>query len=301
MTGGKVTKNARVVCMDRAYNSSSSYTAPYKFKLGIGTTNPLNTDTDLEIAIPLSDGTVNDNGSNTLTGSAGGDNSTDNTTTYKEGGLQNDNESQNLIGNDTSTDKTWTITALTNNIDSTQHLGLWFYIKDQTTLDKIVSAEFKIGNDSSNYYSKTVLNTNLITGWNWVTTNTEIISEMTETGAVSGDIDTFIINVITNNSTDVFIAGDLCYDLLRTWEQADLYSTFVSGYPSFNVTDVQSTIRCYITTIQANGYYITEIGIYNNDSTPVLMTRDVFDGISKSLTDEAAFVVKDKWVEVNGE
>ena len=55
---------------------------------------------------------TNDDGSNAFTGSSGGDNSTDNTSVFKEGGGNTDVTAQNLIANDTNADKIWVISDL---------------------------------------------------------------------------------------------------------------------------------------------------------------------------------------------
>jgi len=298
--GGKITTTGLNNALNRAYKSTPDYTAPYQFKVGIGYTTPTTTDTDLEIAVPITNGTVNDDGDNQLTGSSGGDNTTDNTTTYKPGAGLTDNTAQNLIANNTATTKIWTIADLAtngNDVVSTQFIGQWLYIKDAAALAKIVSVEFKYGEDSSNYYSITTLVANLAVGWNWITGNTDTVADLDETGTVTGDLDTFIIEIVTNNATDTFVAGDVIYDLLRQWETSDLFKTFVSGYPTLDEVNIRSTIRCYLTTLEANGFLLREIAIYNNDGTPILLMRDVYDEHSKSSTDEFAYVLKDEMEE----
>jgi len=229
------------------------------FKVGIGTTAPTGADTDLEIAVPISNGTVNDNGNNTLTGSSGGDNTTDNTTTYKDGAGVTDVTSQNLIANNTNATKIWTISDLSslgNNITQTQFFGLWIYIKDATALAKFKTSgtalEIKLGSSSANYFSLTKTASNLAVGWNWITSNTVAVEDMTETGTVSGNVDTFIIEITTNNATDTFVAGDVLYDLLRTWQASDLVKSFETSYPSYNSSTDELQSRMVLTLSQAN-------------------------------------------------
>jgi len=300
-TGGKITTNGRVNAIDRAYLTTPNYTPPYQFMVGIGTTTPTISDTSLELPIPINNGTVNDDGSNNLTGSDGGSNTTNNTDTYKEGANITDDTAQNLIKNDTNATAIWTISDLDtngNDVESDEYIGLWIYIKDDTALNKFKSSgtclEIKFGEDSSNYYSITKEASDLSTGWNWLSSWPTVVEDLTETGTVDSDIDTFIIEITTNNSTDEFTTGDVIYDLLRTWEDDDLIKTFISGYPTIDEPNIRSTIRCYLTTIEATGFNITEIGIFNNGSPIKLITRDVFDSQSKSSTDEIAFIIKDQ-------
>jgi len=198
----KTTKGKNVM-LYRAYTenadlSSTEYLAPSKAKLGINNGTPLIADTNIDYPIPYANGTVNDDGSNTLTGSSGGDNSTDNTTTYKLGAGTSDNTAQNLIANNTSATKIWTISDLSSagtNITITEPFAIWFYIKDSTALAKFKSSgtclEIKLGSDSSNYYSQTWTVADLAVGWNWITSNLTNVEDLTETGTVSGNVDTF--------------------------------------------------------------------------------------------------------------
>ena len=301
MVGGVTTNNGKNWLLNRAYKATTDYEEVYYIKLGIGLTTPLVTDTDVEIPIPISNGTVNDDGSNVLTGSSGGTDSTDNIAIFKEGAGVVDVTAQNLIGNDTSVTKIWTISNLATLgtiITSSEHVSLWTYIKDTTTLNKLKSTgtclEIKLGSDINNYYSITKESSDLLVGWNWITSNTDTVADLSETGTVTGDIDTFIIEITTNNATDEFVAGDIIYDLLRSYDDDDLFKVFVTGYPTIDEINIRSNIRCYLTTIEATGFNITEFGTFNNDATPVLLTHDVIDSISKSSTDEVAFISKDQ-------
>lgn len=267
--------------------------------IGLGTTTASISDTTLEIAVPIEDGTANDNGANTLTGSSGGDNSTDNIVTFKEGAGQSDDTSQNLIANATNATKIWTISNLSSlgtNITQTLPFGLWFFIKDQTTLDKFLTSgtalEIKLGSDSSNYFSYTRTAAQLTTGFNWITSNLVTVENLTETGTVSGNVDTFIIEVTTNNSTDTFIAGDVIYDLLRTWQSSDLVKNFDSGFPVYNSATKEINSVTTLSLLEANGFPISELLTKNTNDTG--WTRDVLDtAFSKSKVEELKFDQKD--------
>ena len=271
-----------------------------QFKVGVGLTTPTSANTDLEIAVPISDGTANDDGSNTLTGSSGGDNSTNNTTTFKEGAGQTDVTAQNLIANNGNATKIWTIADLSSagtNITQTQFFGLWLYINDAADLAKFKSSgtalEIKLGSEVGNYFSLTKTASQLAVGWNWITSNTVAVEDLTETGTVAGNVDTFIIEITTNNATDTFVAGDVIYDLLRTWQASDLVKSFESGFPSYSSSTKEIQSRMILTLSQANGFPLTEIATRNTDGTS--WTRDTFTSFSKSLTEELRFTQKDKF------
>ena len=69
-TGSIITNNGKNVMLYRNYTANSSlsetqYLMSTKFKVGMDNGTPLIIDTDIDIPIPISNGTVNDEGSNT--------------------------------------------------------------------------------------------------------------------------------------------------------------------------------------------------------------------------------------------
>ena len=302
-TGSLITTKGKNLFIYRAYTenadlSATQYLAPSKLKIGVDNSTPNIADTDLDFPIPIANGILNDDGSNTFTGSSGGDNSTANTDTYKDGAGVTDNTAQNLIANDSATTKIWTIANLASSgtvITATKYGALFLYIVDAAALAKIVSVEVKLGEDTSNYYSITVLNAALSVGWNWIAdTSIGLINTWTETGTITGTIDYFIIEIVTNNATDAFVAGDIVYDTLRTWDYADTISAFSVGYPSFDYVNNEASIRGYINSLQGNGFLINSVAIVNEDTSPLVQGEDTFTGESKSNTDEFVFVIKDR-------
>ncbi len=292
--GSLKTTKGKNVMLYRTYTenaslSSTEYLAPTKFKIGVNNVTPTIAATDLTYPIPISAGVVNDNGDNTFTGSNGGTNTTDNTTYFKQGAGVSDNTAQNLLTTGSNVLKTWTISNLATLgtvIDANKYGGHWLYIKDSTILDTIVSVVLKLGSDTSNYYSLTFLNAALTTGWNWITSS-DIISAWTETGTVSGTIDTFII-------ADAFITDDVVYDLLRTWTVTDTLKNFVVGFPDLDFITNEATTRGLLTSLEANGYLINAFASFNEDTTPIMDSIDAYDEESKSANDEIAFVAVDR-------
>ena len=298
-TGGTITNNGKNVMLNRTYKSSPDYTIPSKFRVGIGTTTPVVADTALATHIPIENGTVCDDGSNTLTSSDGGEDSTNNTTTYKEGAGLTDATAQNLLTDGTSATKRWYIADLAvagADITKTQPVSLWFYIADAATLAMFkttgTALEVRLGSDlATNYFKIERTKAQLAVGWNWITTGTTNVEDLTETGTVGADVDTFEIVVTTNNAADDWTDGSVVYDLLRQWQTSDLGGAFVTGYPTFDEVNKKVTLRYYLNSLQANGFSITETGSFNTDGTAKLIDRDVFTAISKTSTDEIAIVV----------
>ena len=71
--------------------------------------------------------------------------------------------------------------------------------------------------------------------------------------------------------------------------------SFVSGYPTLDETNMQSTIRCFLDTTEANGNSLTEFGLFNEDGTPLMFSHAVFTSISKTASVQISFVQKDKY------
>lgn len=74
----------------------------------------------------------------------------------------------------------------------------------------------------------------------------------------------------------------------------DNFKNFVNGFPSLDFVTLQSTIRCLLLSTEANGNTLTEFGIVNTDGIPVMFSRSVFTAISKTTSNEIAFIEKDK-------
>ena len=70
--------------------------------------------------------------------------------------------------------------------------------------------------------------------------------------------------------------------------------SFVTGYPILDETNMQSTIRCFLNSIEGNTNSITEFGIFNEDGTALMYSHSVFAAISKTTSVQISFVQKDK-------
>ena len=71
--------------------------------------------------------------------------------------------------------------------------------------------------------------------------------------------------------------------------------TFVSGYPTLDETNLQSTIRCLLLTTEANSNTLTEFGLLNTDSSPLLFSHAVHTGITKTTSVQVTYVEVDKF------
>jgi len=301
-----INNDGKKIALYRTYTkntdlSSNTYLAPSVFKVGINGITPNIDNKDLSTIIPISNGTVNDDGTNTLTGSGDGINSTDNTTTYKIGAGLTDDTAQNLISTGTGHSiKNWKIDNLStsgNNISGTGPFAFWFYIKDASTLAKFNSGtglKAKFGTDSSNYYYKDILTSNLSTGWNWITSGSGDVEDLPVIGTGSGTSQYFEIEILTTATGDNFAEGDIVYDLLRQWGSGDLVKDLSTGYPTFDYNNLEMTTRGYLNVLEGNGFLIDNTSLHNEDSTPLMSDEAKIDSQSKTETEEIIFLHKNR-------
>lgn len=299
-TVSQIQKKGKSLMLNRTYKQTPDYTAPKYFKIGIKQTNTSENVQVLTNSIPIFDGTVNDDGSNTMTGSSGGTNTTDNTDVFKPGASIFDNTAQNLIANDSNASKIWTLSDVSSEGASfvlNNYIGLWVYILDQDTLDKFLNSgtclECRFGTDASNYYKMVRTKAQLQTGWNWLTSYPNLLSALDEEGTVS-TLNYFQIVITTNNATDEFAAGDVVYDLLRQWDNDDAQKLFEQNYPILDEDTNEVTIRTYLNSLEATGYVTNTNAIFNDDGTQILSDLDTFDEESKGPTDEFIFVRRNR-------
>jgi hypothetical protein len=303
-TGDLITTKGANAALYRTYTPNASlsatlYLPPTKFKVGINNTTPAITDLNLVNPVPILDGTVIDTGANMLTGTLGGDNSTNQTTYVKEGAGIVDGIAQNLIANGSNIIKAWYKEPTTVAITNSKYIGFWLYIHDSVTYAKLNTStwcvDLRVGSDATNYYEKLWYLADVHVGWNWLSPGI-ITAGMTTVGTPTGTLDYMAVLVRTNNAADTFIAGEVVYDLLRQWTASDLIQGYVTGYPAFDYTLNEVTIRAYLNSIQANGFNINAIGLFNEDATPLMTDESVIAENSKSSTDEYAFIIKNRIV-----
>ncbi len=300
VSGSIITNLGKKILINRGYKSTPDYSIPSKFAVGVDSNTPNISDTNLTNRIPISNGNIIDDGSVNFTGENSGTNSTSGTTTFKEGGGTTDATSQNMFTAGTvSTSKTWILSTLNQNMSGTMPSGFWLNIKDDTAFNKLATSgtaiEGRYGSGTNNYFVKGFTASTLGTGWNWMTTGTSLQS-LNQVGTVeSGTMNTFSLDITTNNATDVFVAGDIIYDLLRQWdEDKDGTKDWLSGtYPSINESTLVVEMRGELATTEANGFDIDSFGDFNTDSPKKMAGIDVFTSESKSSTDKFTFIVQD--------
>jgi len=290
-TGGNITTSGKNLMINRSYKSSPDYSEISEFKIGIGTTTPSTSDTDLAISIPIDDTEQEDSCDSITNWSQGTDGAISlNNSTYKEG-----TGSINLYKTAGTVDNVlyYNNNNMTSSDFTSKDLWVFFYISTDgySKLATTDAVELRFGNDyNTNYYYRRYDKADLSSGWNYLIMNT---TTGTEEGSVTlGSCDSGGIKITYSASTDEITEGNaFLTDDWKLAEASDYEKIFVSGYPTFDETNKKVTVRCHLTTLEANGYQLSEIGTFNTDGTPVMMDRDVFTAQSKTNLDEFAFVI----------
>jgi len=292
MAGSKLTNDFGKTVVERLTTDSPTRSLFSKFKIGIGTTAASQSDTDLENAVPfgsteLVDGCGvadwNDNGNCTTSV---------NTSLYKQGTAALNIVKDAAGSAECSTSKTTTSLNFTD-----KALSIWLYIKDSTALSSLAETNavyVRFGSDSSNYYQWNKDRDFFSTGWNLINSLTGSSSTSTVGSPSLAAMDYSYIALNGTASATTWASGDFIMDDWKLVSAGDLVSDEVTSYPTPNLSTLEETHRLYVSSTQANGYLISEVGIFNSDSTRLMSTRGLFTAVSKSNTDELIILVKNK-------
>lgn len=292
-TGSTVTTAGKKIALNRLFKSSPDYTVPSVFGIGIGTTTPTVSDTALESPVPMS-GTESVDDCETADWTDSSDMTTSiNSSIYKE-----NTKALNLTKDGTGSASASTSKATTSRDFTSKAFNMWFYVLNSTVLAQLATSNcltIRFGSDSSNYYEWTYDNADLTTGWNYISGLTSSTATTTGSPTITACDYTFI-QLTATGSSETWASGSFIMDDLKVASSDDFTSSFVSGYPILDETNLQSTIRGLVSVIQLNGYPISEWGVFNTDSSPLMFNRQVFTTINKTSSIQLIFVSKDKIV-----
>ena len=286
-----VTNKGLAILMDRLVNGGT-YSSPDSFKVGRGTTAFSPSDTDLEDPIPISGTeTVDDCETADWTDSADMTSSL-NTLIFKEGSAALNLTKDGTASAGASVNKTTTSLDFTD-----KELMIWLYIVDSAALAKLASTgavTIRFGSDGSNYYEWTFDNSDLAVGWNLLQNMTSATASTTGSPTITACDYSYLL-LTADAAATVWSAGDIVMDYWQLASEADFEGTFEVGYPEVNETNNEITWRASLLSTDANGFNVSEIGIFNSDTTPNMWSRDTFTPFSKSDTEELRFIIKDQF------
>jgi hypothetical protein len=94
-------------------------------------------------------------------------------------------------------------------------------------------------------------------------------------------------------STTVPVVGDTNLGtIIQGWNASSDYKNFTTGFPTFNTTAKEATIRGAVTSTEANGSNIAEAGTFNSDGTRVMDFRATFSAVNKDSGESISFIWK---------
>lgn len=287
-----IVDNGFKIAINRINKQVPDYLPVTKFK--IGTTQAVVTaiDTDLTLPVPLyytdsvCDCEATTNWNVTTDGAIA---TTD--TKYKIGTYALTLEKTGT----TETNVTWYNQALTSLDFTNKDFWGWIYIDGDTLPDLAVTncLEIRFGNDyDTNYYYKQYNKSNLVEGWN-------IIKFNTTTATLQGTVtltacDSLAIKITLTDANKTIATDMIIIDDFKLASSDDYLRDFTAGYPTIDEITMESTTECYLTSTDANGYFIDGIGTFNTDSTPLMQDAFKYTGKSKSSSDEFIFVIKNR-------
>jgi len=293
--GQTVNKGGVDIILDRTFKSPT-YSIPNRFKVAINTVDVNYGDVALVTEVPISGTEMIDSCSATTGWTASGTNSiTVNATMFKPDGVTDG--ALNIVKSDI-TSATFSVSKSTTSINGTsKDFTMWFYIKDATALAKLKSSgtclTIRFGSDNSNYYYKDYTVADLSTGWNFL----KIVIPGGMTGTTSTPtitaLDYTYIAIITNNITDVFVAGDIIYDAIRAASVDDYYKTVESI--AVDETDGSCTILSKLTITEATGFLLNGHAIFNTDVSEKMFCKTKHPSNSKDNTDLFKYTTKIKF------
>lgn len=290
MSGGVVTNNGIAIIMQNAFLAAPTYSKSTLFTVGVGTTAAAISDTALEAPVPIY-GTEQVDSCDV----ADWTDSADTTTTVNSSIFKEGTGALNFTKDGSASATAYTYKTTTSLDFTNKRLAIWIYIVDTATLNKLtVTAGLSIryGNDSSNYWEWEFNRAELAVGWNRLDDMRSTNADNTQGSPALATCDYTYVEFVAVSAATVWSAGDIVFDDIKLISNDDYTKIFESGYPTVNETAKQVTVRTRLSTVDSNGYFITEHGLLNTDVSALLMARDTFTGYSKTNTDELIFSEK---------
>ena len=288
---GLVTNDGKNLIIYRLMGTSKSAIA--QLKVGIDDTTPVDTNSDINLPIPIQNFEVVDDCDATTGWVASGTNSVSlNTTRYVENQL-----ALNLIKSDVSA-ATCSMAKTTTSLADFADKKLWMFVYISSALHALLKAtgaalSIRFGTDSSNYYQKDYTKAELTAAaWNqlgWADGD----ADSTTGSPGTTTLDYTFIQYETAVAGSTSSAGEFVVDDIKVASADDSLKDISAGYPTINTGTRAMTTRAVLSSVEANGAIINEVGLFNNDSTPVLFAHDTYTDITKNEEVEIIF----EWVD----
>jgi len=302
MASALITNEGKKIFLDRTYNDVPTREEVTVFKIGTGSANSVGDATDataldtaMENAVPIT-GTEQIDDADATTGWVDSADCTlsVNVATFKQGtGSLN-------ITKDAGASIVCSSEKTTTSLDITggKSVSIWLFIIDQTALDKLNATDaftIRLGSDSSNYFEWLVQKTFFTQGaFNLIQNLTKANATSTVGTPVETALDFTFVRLQSDVAATTWTAGDFIFDDIKLISTDDFTKIFEPSFPVIDFVTLQVEIRTRVNTTEGNGYPIRETGVFNEDSSEKLESRDTFNAINKKSTDEFIFVFKNR-------
>ena len=295
MASGNITNKGSNMAIDRLFNSSPTYSEVSKAQFGACKYANSVTDTKVYFPVPIdvsSVAIIDD----CETADWSAENDGDSPTLNTEAGYHlEDASSLNLLTTHSAGSAGYYKTF--SNFDVTdKYFCLPIRINDLTDITAGASAlTIDLGTGGFTNYNRYTFNKTLLqAGWNYIVCNGNTADTTGGTGATLTTINR--VKLTITNATS-WVASDMVMDWVQTYDMADTFMSFTSGYPIQTEADKEVTYRFSINSVQANNYAIRELGVFDDTGT-YLYARDVFTTINKdeyiTLTTELSDIIENE-------
>lgn len=268
-----ITNGWKNAVLNRAYKDTPDNNAPSHFLFGAGTSAATVADSNLQKPLPRSATTIDacDATAGWGQGADGDAVVLNNTTGEYKHGTGSLNLPVTFVTGLANWDKTIAGTNLTG-----KWLYVWFYVSDKATyLDAAGTFAVRLvlgtgGYVNINNYDTTYAN--ITNGWNMLVFDLASPTSTGGAGATIANVDRIRIqlDVIANAAGNAMRMDYWHYASLT--EQSIVVS---AGYPTFDTGNRKVTLRGILESTEANaGYVISEVGVRNDDSSFVFVSRD---------------------------
>lgn len=286
-----LTNNALKIALNRMFKETPDYAAPTVFKVGRNQTTAQQSDTDLDDPVPISGSELVDDCETADFSDSTDMTSSLNTDRFKEG-----SSGLNLIKDGTSGASASISKTVTSRNFTSKELSVWIYLTADGLAAMATSSclTIRYGSDNSNYYEWVKDKADLAEGWNLISGLTSSNADSTTGSPTITACDYFFLQLTATGSGITWSEGDVVLDEIKVISSDDYLKEFDIGYPIIDETTNQVTIRGTLSSTEANGYNINGFAIFNEDSSPLMVSIDDFTTESKTNTDELIFTVKNR-------
>jgi len=274
--------------LNRAYDSSTTYTVPSVSEIGSDSTAATTSDSSLYNRIPHTRTSIDE--CNAIAGWTHEGDGQQVVLNETEGDFREGTGCLNTPVTYAGGTAGWYKTVGAVNV-SGKFVGMFFYISSKTNLTSSNSAvRLTLGTGgfvNTNYYD--FADTAISVGWNFLIITVDSPTGTSGSGATETNIDRIKITVRT---TGDYTGTQLRMDEWWYATEANFERSLTAGYPSFDTLNKIATMRFDYTATEVNGFDIGEQKADNTDASAIQAWRVSHNTFTKSSLYEVAYIIR---------